>query len=62
MLEVTAPVTCNVVCFRIKPEGLDEAQVEKLNRALLSRLLDEEPFVISDTRLLRVGIRCGLVA
>ena len=50
-LEVTAPVTSNVVCFRYIKEGLTEELSEKLNRDILTKLNASNPIMISDTTL-----------
>ena len=50
-MEVTAPVTSNIVCFRYKPSGLDEQQLEKLNKSILSGLWNGNIGVVSDTTL-----------
>ncbi|KPL19079.1 MAG: amino acid decarboxylase [candidate division Zixibacteria bacterium SM23_81] len=36
--ELTAPLSLNVVCFRFRPEGLDDAEIDLLNEKLLHRL------------------------
>ena len=36
-MEICVPAESNVVCFRYKPKGLSEKQVEKLNKDILAR-------------------------
>jgi len=50
-MEVCAPVESNIVCFRYKPRGLGEGQLEKLNRAILASLNDVSRAVVSDTQI-----------
>ncbi len=50
-MEITAPVASNIVCFRYKPRGLGEKEVEKLNM-LINRDLNNISFwMISDTTI-----------
>jgi glutamate/tyrosine decarboxylase-like PLP-dependent enzyme len=50
-LEITAPVTSNIVCFRYKPEGLAEPEIEELNK-LINHQLNQISFgMISDTTI-----------
>ncbi len=50
-MEIAAPVASNVVCFRYKPEGLGEEELDKLNMAI-SRDINQASFwMISDTNL-----------
>jgi glutamate/tyrosine decarboxylase-like PLP-dependent enzyme len=51
MLEITAPVTSNIVCFRYKPSNLSEDDVETLNRALYDALSHIKLMMISDTTI-----------
>ena len=37
-LELMVEPTLNIVCFRFRPKGLDEAEVDKLNRYIVSEL------------------------
>jgi glutamate/tyrosine decarboxylase-like PLP-dependent enzyme len=50
-LEITAPVVSNVVCFRYDHDGLDETNLEKVNRSILSELWKIKWGMISDTTL-----------
>lgn len=50
-LEITAPVVSNIVCFRYIHDGLDEADVEKLNRMILGELWKINLFMITDTTI-----------
>jgi glutamate/tyrosine decarboxylase-like PLP-dependent enzyme len=50
-LEVTVPVESNICCFRYNPGGLDESQLEKLNKAILDGLWKLSAFVVSDTTI-----------
>jgi aromatic-L-amino-acid/L-tryptophan decarboxylase len=38
MFELLAPVVLDIVCFRVRPEGWSEDQVDALNRELLMRM------------------------
>ena len=48
-LELTAPVTSNVVSFRYRPAGLDEDELETLNRRILEEIDKTAFWMISDT-------------
>ena len=50
-MEVGAPVTSNIVCFRYKPINLDESRVEGLNKLLFDDLNKKSFLMISDTTL-----------
>ena len=50
-MEITAPVTSNVVCFRYKPKGLTEAEIEKLNKIIFDQLNQISFGMISDTTI-----------
>jgi glutamate/tyrosine decarboxylase-like PLP-dependent enzyme len=50
-LELMAPVPLNVVCFRYRAAGLDDARADALNEALLVRLQESGVAVPSATRL-----------
>jgi glutamate/tyrosine decarboxylase-like PLP-dependent enzyme len=50
-LEITAPVVSNVVCFRYVRDGLDDTNLEKVNRSILSELWKIKWGMISDTTL-----------
>lgn len=40
-LELTAPVSMSITCFRMKKEGWDEDQLRRLNREIILRLQEE---------------------
>ena len=48
-MEITAPVVSNIVCFRYVHDGLSEADLEKLNRMILSELWKTNLWMITDT-------------
>ncbi|HEX7117754.1 MAG TPA: aminotransferase class V-fold PLP-dependent enzyme [Longimicrobiales bacterium] len=51
-LELLAPATLGIVCFRRRPAGVDdEAELERINAALVPRLLESGVGMISSTRL-----------
>jgi len=50
-MEVTAPVTSNVVCFRYNPGGLGEEQLQKLNQSILYELWRQHLGCVSDTTI-----------
>jgi len=51
-LELAAPPSLGIVVFRyVGDPAVPEAELEMLNRALLDRLLEEERFIVSSTRL-----------
>ncbi len=51
-LELLAPVTLGIVCFRRRPAGVDdEAALERINAPLVPRLLESGVGMISSTRL-----------
>ena len=51
-MELMAPVTSNIVCFRYNPGGLDEGLLEKLNKAIAQDIWMRVNFwVFSDTVL-----------
>ncbi len=59
--ELLAPVPLNTVCFRWNPGGLDEAELEVRNKALLDRVNAEGTIYLTHTKLkgtfaLRVAI------
>jgi len=47
--EILAPVTINVVCFRFRPGGLDEEELNKINEELNHRLNDTGKIYLSHT-------------
>lgn len=50
-LEVMAPVTSNIVCFRYIRDGLNEDELEKLNKDIFERLRMSNFGIISDTTI-----------
>jgi glutamate/tyrosine decarboxylase-like PLP-dependent enzyme len=50
-MEITAPVISNAVCFRYKPKGLTEPEVEKLNKTIYDQLNQISFMMISDTTI-----------
>jgi len=50
-MEITAPVASNVVCFRYKPEGLNEADLERLNKMIAGGVNQVSFWMISDTTI-----------
>jgi aromatic-L-amino-acid/L-tryptophan decarboxylase len=50
-IEVTAPVTSNILCFRFNPGGLDEEQLEKLNKEVSKELFKINFWIVSDTKI-----------
>lgn len=50
-MEITVPVVSNIVCFRYIYDGLNEADIEKLNRTILGELWKINPWMISDTTI-----------
>jgi aromatic-L-amino-acid decarboxylase len=49
--EILAPVTINVVCFRFKPEGLNNEDINKINAELNHRLNDSGKIYLTHTVL-----------
>ena len=47
--EILAPVTINVVCFRFRPEGLTEEEINKINENLNHRLNDSGKIYLTHT-------------
>lgn len=47
--ELVAPVTLDIVCFRLKPSGMTEARLKPLNSEIMLRLQEEGIAVLSDT-------------
>jgi len=37
-MEITAPIVSNFVCFRCKPKGLTEPELDKLNKMIFNDL------------------------
>jgi len=57
-LELLAPPTLSICCFRYRPTGLDEEAVDGLNAEIARRLRAETPYVPSTTRVAgRLAIR-----
>jgi glutamate/tyrosine decarboxylase-like PLP-dependent enzyme len=50
-MEITAPVVSNIVCFRYKPKGLTESELERLNKMLYRDLNQRAFWMISDTTI-----------
>ena len=51
MLELMAPVSLGIVCFRVNPGGLDDGDVEEANRKVLTRVFWDELAFFSSTSL-----------
>jgi aromatic-L-amino-acid/L-tryptophan decarboxylase len=49
LLESVARATINIVCFRYRPRGLDEAALKRLNVEIMTRLQEDGIAAISDT-------------
>ncbi|NNM98194.1 MAG: aminotransferase class V-fold PLP-dependent enzyme [Candidatus Eremiobacteraeota bacterium] len=50
-LELLAPVRLNVVCFRYRPPGLDEAELDAFNDELVIRVQESGIAVVSSTSI-----------
>jgi aromatic-L-amino-acid/L-tryptophan decarboxylase len=50
-LELLTPAKLGVVCFRRRPEGMDEDRLERLNQQLTERLAASGQGLVSSTRL-----------
>ncbi|HEU0368088.1 MAG TPA: pyridoxal-dependent decarboxylase, partial [Candidatus Acidoferrum sp.] len=50
-MELLAPVTLNVVCFRARPRGIAEAELNALNKEILLRVQESGAAVASSTVL-----------
>jgi len=50
-MEITAPVASNIVCFRYKPQGLSEEELEKTNRLIHEALCHINFMIVSDTTI-----------
>jgi glutamate/tyrosine decarboxylase-like PLP-dependent enzyme len=60
--ELLAPVTSNIVCFRYRPAGLDDAQADALNAKLGRAILDDgRVFVGTTTYDGRIAFRPAIV-
>jgi len=50
--EILAPVPLNLICFRYKPNGItDEAELEKINSTILTRINDTGELFLTHTKL-----------
>jgi aromatic-L-amino-acid decarboxylase len=47
--EILAPVVINVVCFRFKPEGMNDAEINKINETINHQLNDTGKIYLSHT-------------
>jgi glutamate/tyrosine decarboxylase-like PLP-dependent enzyme len=50
-LELLAPITLDVVCFRYRPPGLGEAALDRLNEAIAIAVQEDGEAVVSTTRV-----------
>jgi hypothetical protein len=48
-LELIVPTTINIVCFRYRPPGADQAALKALNTEIMLRLQESGIAVVSDT-------------
>lgn len=61
-MELTAPVACNVVCFRFNPGGLTEEKLNDLNRGIIGEIYKIRFWMISDTVIKgRFTLRAAIV-
>jgi aromatic-L-amino-acid decarboxylase len=61
-LEVLAPVSLNIVCFRFAAKGVDEDELNRINREALLRLQESGTAVPSSTSIDgKFAIRCAIV-
>lgn len=61
LLEMLAPVTMNIVCFRFKPDGMDNEDINALNREILMQLQERGIAAPSYTMLNGCyAIRCAI--
>jgi aromatic-L-amino-acid/L-tryptophan decarboxylase len=59
--ELLVEPTLNIVCFRFRPKGLDEPEVDKLNRFIVSELQERGIAAPSTTRISgRLAIRVAI--
>jgi aromatic-L-amino-acid/L-tryptophan decarboxylase len=49
VLELVAPTTINIVCFRYRPHGFDRAALKSINSEIMLRLQEEGIAALSDT-------------
>ncbi|MDD5364644.1 MAG: pyridoxal-dependent decarboxylase [Gallionellaceae bacterium] len=59
-LELMAPVSLDIVCFRYNPGGMDGVELDQVNLEIMMRLQEEGVAALSDTSL--KGMRCLRVA
>jgi glutamate/tyrosine decarboxylase-like PLP-dependent enzyme len=50
-MEISAPVASNIVCFRYKPEGRTDSEIEQLNKLIYKQLNQTSFGMISDTTI-----------
>jgi len=50
-MELCAPVASNVVCFRFKPDGFTEVELDALNKSISDSVNKVCVFMVSDTRV-----------
>jgi glutamate/tyrosine decarboxylase-like PLP-dependent enzyme len=50
-LELTAPVISNIACFRYNPGGLEEEELESLNKQIAQELWKINFWIVSDTTI-----------
>ncbi len=50
-MEICTPVTSNIVCFRYRPNNLNEAQLEQLNKQIYNEINKQTFWMISDTTI-----------
>ncbi|MCJ7574238.1 pyridoxal-dependent decarboxylase, partial [Candidatus Bathyarchaeota archaeon] len=50
-MEITALIASNVVCFRYKPKGLNEAELERLNKMIAGDINQVSFYMVSDTTI-----------
>ena len=61
-MELTAPVTSNVICFRYNPGGLSEHELDDLNKTVISEIYKIIFWMISDTVIKgRFSLRAAIV-
>lgn len=59
-LELLAPATLNIVCFRVRPAGLSEKALDALNEEIVLRIQESGFAVPTGTRVRgRYAIRCS---
>jgi aromatic-L-amino-acid decarboxylase len=51
LLELSAPVTSNIVCFRYRPKGMSPVQVDELNHHIFQKSMEKTPGIFSDTTI-----------